>query len=97
NRANLSHLAIDLIDDVLAIDDERIGESKVAVREDLLVRFELDDEIGDVPSLVDREDEDFEVFEVTQRPPANVAVVKTVGSGLRLDGSCHGSFSLAGT
>src|SRR5262245_7224155 len=89
NRANLSHLAIDLVDDVLTIDDKRIGKSKVTVREDLFVRFEFDDEIGDVLLLIDCEDEDLKVFEITHRPPANIAVVEAVGCWLRFDGSCH--------
>jgi hypothetical protein len=83
---------------VLTIDHKRIGKSKMAVREDFLVRFEFDDEIGDVLLLIDCEDEDFKVFEIPLRVPANIAVVKAVGRRVRFYPSCHGSLSLqAGT
>jgi hypothetical protein len=63
--AHLSDLAIGFIDNMLAVNNEGVGKGEMAVQKDLLVRFEFDDEIGDVLFLIDREDGDHEVFEVT--------------------------------
>jgi hypothetical protein len=90
---HLSDLAVGFIDNMLTVDDEGVGEGEMAVQKDLFVGVKLDNEIGDVPCLIDREDENHEVFEITQLTPPNIAVVEAIGCRLGLDSSCHSLFS----
>lgn len=94
NWAHLSRLAVGFIDNMLTVNDKGVGEGEMAMQEDLLVRFKFDNEIGDVLGLIDREDEDHEVLEVTQRTPLHIAVIEAIGWCVGFNGSCHSSFSL---
>lgn len=91
--AHISDLTVGFIDNMLTVDDEGVGQGEMTMQEDLLARFKLDNEIGDVLGFIDRKDEDHEVLEITQRTPLHITVVEAVGWGLGFDSGCHSSFS----
>src|SRR2546427_9228337 len=55
---------IGLIEPMLALDDERVGQRQVSVQKDLLVGFEFENEIDELLFLIDVEHGEHEMFEL---------------------------------
>jgi hypothetical protein len=77
-RADLADLlerAIGLVQAVLALDYEGVGERQVPMEENPLVWVELENKIDDLILLIDIEHGEDEVFEVSKFLPPDIAIV----------------------
>src|SRR6266540_2636701 len=77
------------IETMLALDDQRVCERQMSVQKDLLVGFEFQNQIDELPFLVDVEHGKHKMLELSQFIPANIAIIEGVRRCLSSDDSCH--------
>src|SRR5919106_106430 len=87
--AHLLECPSGLIETMLALDDQRIGERQVSVEKDLLVGLEFENQIDELLLLIDVEHGKHEMLEIPKVVPPNIAIIEGVRRHLRSDGSCH--------
>ena len=74
--ANFFERAARFVETMLALDDQRVGESKMAVQNDHLVGLEFDNKIDDPLLPIDVEHGKDKMIEVAQFMPSEIAIIE---------------------
>jgi hypothetical protein len=89
DRADLLERTIGLIQTVLALDDEGVGERQMPMEENSLTGVELENKIDDLILLINIEHGEYEMLEVPKFLPPDIAIIENERRPITGKRSCH--------